>query len=123
MSISVHFSIDVPDLSAGLRFYGAVFGFVETARPFPTMAVLDTGVAMLCLHEKPEGSMGLCPAAKTGAGTRATGRQFTSTCMCLTSMPRWHPSAPKGAKSNESCAMSVRRTWPSAATLLVTVSA
>jgi predicted enzyme related to lactoylglutathione lyase len=38
---SVHVSIDVPDLEAGLRFYEQVFGFVETARPFPTMGILD----------------------------------------------------------------------------------
>lgn len=37
----MHGSIDVPDLRAGLQFYEAVFGFVESARPFPTMAVLD----------------------------------------------------------------------------------
>lgn len=55
-SVTVNFSIDVPDLAAGLRFYGRVFGFVETARPFPTMAVLDAGNATLCLHEKPAGS-------------------------------------------------------------------
>lgn len=56
MPVSVHFSIDVSDLAAGLRFYGAVFGFAEIARPFPTMAVCDAGNATLCLHEKPEGS-------------------------------------------------------------------
>lgn len=52
----VNLSIDVPDLSAGLAFYGAVFGMRETARPFPTMAVLDANNVTVCLHEKPEGS-------------------------------------------------------------------
>lgn len=53
----VHLGIDVPDLQRGLRFYGAVFGFTETARPFPTMAVLDAGNLTVCLHEKPAGSI------------------------------------------------------------------
>ena len=38
---TVNVSIDVPDLEAGLQFYASVFGFAETARPFPTMAILD----------------------------------------------------------------------------------
>ena len=49
---SVHASIDVPELEAGLRFYGEVFGFVETARPFPTMAILDANNVSVCMHEK-----------------------------------------------------------------------
>ncbi len=52
----VNVSIDVPDLEAGLRFYGEVFGFREVARPFPTMAVLDGGNVTICLHGKHEGS-------------------------------------------------------------------
>ena len=53
---TVHFSIDVPELDAGLRFYTRVFGFAEKARPFPTMAVLDAGGATVCLHAKPAGT-------------------------------------------------------------------
>lgn len=53
---SVHVSIDVPELEAGLRFYREVFGFVQTARPFPTMAVLDANNVIACLHEKQAGS-------------------------------------------------------------------
>ena len=49
---SVHVSIDVPELEAGLRFYGEVFGFVETARPFPTMAILDANNVSVCMHAK-----------------------------------------------------------------------
>ncbi|MBX3197348.1 MAG: VOC family protein [Labilithrix sp.] len=49
---SVHVSIDVPDLEAGLQFYGTVFGFVEDARPFPTMAILDANNVTVCMHEK-----------------------------------------------------------------------
>jgi predicted enzyme related to lactoylglutathione lyase len=53
---TVHLSIDVPDLEAGLRFYAAVAGFQETARPFPTMAILDGNNLTICLHQKPSGS-------------------------------------------------------------------
>lgn len=56
MSVSVHVSIDVPDLVAGLSFYDAAFGFAEVARPFAAMAVLDAGGTTICLHEKPDGS-------------------------------------------------------------------
>lgn len=53
---SVNVSIDVPDLEAGIRFYGRVFGFVEVSRPFPTMAILDAGNLTVCMHAKPAGS-------------------------------------------------------------------
>ena len=53
---SVHISIDVPDLEAGIRFYGEVFGFVEKARPFATMAVLDANNVTICIHAKATGS-------------------------------------------------------------------
>lgn len=49
---TVHVSIDVPDLDAGLRFYAEVFGFKETARPFPTMAVVDANNLTVCIHQK-----------------------------------------------------------------------
>lgn len=52
----VNVSIDVPSLEAGLRFYREVFGFVETARPFPSMAIVDANNVMLCMHEKPAGT-------------------------------------------------------------------
>lgn len=52
----VHVSIDVPELEAGLRFYREVFGFVEKARPFSTMAVLDANNVSVCMHEKAGGS-------------------------------------------------------------------
>jgi predicted enzyme related to lactoylglutathione lyase len=54
---SVHVSIDVPNLDSGVRFYGAVFGFVEKARPFPTMAILDANNVSVCMHEKATGSL------------------------------------------------------------------
>lgn len=53
---SVHVSIDVPNLDQGLTFYGGVFGFVESARPFPTMAVLDANNVTVCMHEKADGT-------------------------------------------------------------------
>jgi catechol 2,3-dioxygenase-like lactoylglutathione lyase family enzyme len=52
----VHLSIDVPNLEAGLRFYGNVFGFREKARPFPTMAILDANNLTVCMHEKAAGT-------------------------------------------------------------------
>jgi catechol 2,3-dioxygenase-like lactoylglutathione lyase family enzyme len=53
---TVHVSIDVPDLEAGLRFYGSVFGFVEVARPFPTMAIVDANNMTVCIHAKAAGT-------------------------------------------------------------------
>lgn len=69
----VHLSIDVPDLGAGLRFYAAVCGFRETARPFPTMAILDANNLTVCLHEKPAGS----PSAGEGSQSRDYLRHWT----------------------------------------------
>lgn len=56
MRPTVHVSIDVPELDAGVRFYAAVFGFVETARPFPTMAIIDANNVTVCMHQKAAGS-------------------------------------------------------------------
>ncbi|MEZ4296496.1 MAG: VOC family protein [Polyangiaceae bacterium] len=53
---SVHVSIDVPDLDAGLRFYTEIFGFIEKARPFPAMAILDANNVSVCMHQKAAGS-------------------------------------------------------------------
>jgi predicted enzyme related to lactoylglutathione lyase len=53
---SVHLSIDVPRLEDGLAFYERVFGFVEKARPFATMAVLDANNVTVCMHEKAAGT-------------------------------------------------------------------
>lgn len=53
---SVHLSIDVPNLAQGLHFYSHVFGFIETARPFPTMAIVDANNLTVCIHEKPAGT-------------------------------------------------------------------
>jgi predicted enzyme related to lactoylglutathione lyase len=56
VDVQVHLSIDVPDLEAGLRFYGRVFGFTDRSRPFPTMAIVDAGSFTVCIHEKPAGT-------------------------------------------------------------------
>ncbi|MCA9618078.1 MAG: VOC family protein [Myxococcales bacterium] len=70
---SVHVSIDVPDLAAGLRFYGTVFGFVETARPFPTMAIVDANNVTVCMHEKAAGTK----SSAGGTETRRYERHWT----------------------------------------------
>ena len=70
---TVHFSIDVPQLEAGLRFYGEVFGFTETARPFPTMAILDANNVSVCMHEKAAGSQ----SSSRGAELRRYERHWT----------------------------------------------
>lgn len=56
MKRTVHISIDVPDLAAGLRFYGRIFGFTERARPFPAMAILDADGQTVCMHQKAAGT-------------------------------------------------------------------
>lgn len=70
---AVHVSIDVPNLAAGLRFYERVLGFVETARPFPTMAVLDANNVTVCMHEKPGGTK----SSTGGAEVRRYERHWT----------------------------------------------
>lgn len=70
---SVHVSIDVPELEAGLQFYGSVFGFVENARPFPTMAVLDANNVTVCMHEKAAGTK----SSPGGADVRRYERHWT----------------------------------------------
>jgi predicted enzyme related to lactoylglutathione lyase len=76
---SVHLSIDVPDLARGLAFYGAVCRFRETARPFPTMAVLDGNNLTVCMHEKPAGS----PSSGEGSPARDYARHWTPVHMDL----------------------------------------
>ncbi len=53
---AVHVSVDTPSLELGLRFYGSVFGFLDKARPFPSMAILDANNVTVCMHEKAAGS-------------------------------------------------------------------
>jgi predicted enzyme related to lactoylglutathione lyase len=69
----VHVSIDVPSLENGVGFYGRVFGFVETARPFPTMVVLDANNVTVCMHEKAGGTK----SSPGGAEVRRYERHWT----------------------------------------------
>ncbi len=52
----VNVSIDVPDLDSGVHFYARVFGFIESSRPFPTMALLDANNLTVCMHQKVQGT-------------------------------------------------------------------
>lgn len=49
-------AIDVPSLAEGVRFFGNVFGFVETARPHPAYAILTAEDASIGLLAKPAGT-------------------------------------------------------------------
>ncbi len=73
MRPKVNVSIDVAELEDGLRFYGSVFGFVETARPFPEMAIIDGNNVTVCLHQKPAGSK----SSPGGADVRRYERHWT----------------------------------------------
>src|SRR4051794_7392125 len=52
----VTISVDVPSIDEGLRFFGEVFGFIETSRPHLGYAVLSVGEATIGLLAKPAGS-------------------------------------------------------------------
>lgn len=54
--MKVTVSIDVPSIDEGVKFFGGVFGFAETARPHPGYAVLTLGEATIGLLAKPAGS-------------------------------------------------------------------
>lgn len=49
-------TIDVPDIEAGVAFYGGLLGFTETARPLPILAVLDAEGQSLLIFQKQTGS-------------------------------------------------------------------
>jgi predicted enzyme related to lactoylglutathione lyase len=71
MEMSV--TLDVPDLAAGLAFYGGVFGFAEVARPHPTYALTKAGTQTLGLMQKDEGTH---PTPAEGP-TRSYARHWT----------------------------------------------
>jgi predicted enzyme related to lactoylglutathione lyase len=54
--ISVSFSIDVPNLADGVRFYSEAFGFSKNYEPIRGVAVLRAGASEICLLEKAPGS-------------------------------------------------------------------
>ena len=66
-------SLDCPSLEEGIAFYGAVFGFEVTARPYTGLAALKSGDQSLLLIERAEGS-----APYSGAtATRSYARHWT----------------------------------------------
>lgn len=71
--MKVGITIDVPDIAAGLAFYGAVFGFAEVARPAPVYAVIGAEGVLLGLKEAPAGS---APTPASGP-VRDYGRHWT----------------------------------------------
>ena len=73
MTVTVSVSIDVPNLSQGVAFYCAAFGFSKKAEPVPGVAVLHGLNMELCLLEKPAGSM---PSPRTN-DRRSYGRHWT----------------------------------------------
>src|SRR5579872_4553053 len=52
----VSISIDVPNLSEAIGFYTSAFGFSQSSKPVPGVAVLKAGNAEICLLEKRGGS-------------------------------------------------------------------
>jgi predicted enzyme related to lactoylglutathione lyase len=54
--LSISISIDVPNLSDGIRFYSDAFGFSRIAEPVPGVAVLRVDAFEICLLEKGPGS-------------------------------------------------------------------
>ena len=68
MRVSV--SLDCPSLDAGIAFYGAVFGFEVTARPYPGLAALASGDQRLLLVERADGSAPFPDAQVTRAYVR-----------------------------------------------------
>jgi predicted enzyme related to lactoylglutathione lyase len=71
--MKVTMSVDVPSLDEGLRFFGDVFGFVETSRPHPAYAMLSAGEATIGLLAKPAGSS----PAKGSSDVRRYERHWT----------------------------------------------
>ena len=55
--ISVSVSVDVPNLSDGVRFYTNAFGFSKVSEPISGLAVLRAGTSEICLLEKAPGSI------------------------------------------------------------------
>ncbi len=59
---SISFSIDVPNIEEGVRFYAEAFGFSKAGQPAPGVAVMKLGTTTFCLLEKRAGSR---PSPKT----------------------------------------------------------
>lgn len=53
---SVSFSVDVPNLEEGIRFYSEAFGFSKSGEPIPGVAVMKLGATTFCVLEKGSGT-------------------------------------------------------------------
>lgn len=71
--MKIALSLDVPDLAAGLAFYGAVFGFREVARPYDRLMLIEAGGERILLTERAEGTLPF-PGATDG---RSYARHWT----------------------------------------------
>jgi predicted enzyme related to lactoylglutathione lyase len=60
--VSIGISIDVPDITQGVRFYSDAFGFSKLAEPVPGVVAMKVGGTTVCLLEKKAGSK---PSPKT----------------------------------------------------------
>jgi predicted enzyme related to lactoylglutathione lyase len=69
----VSVSVDVPDLTEGVRFYTSAFGFSKSSEPVPGVVVLRAGDVEICLLEKRAGSQ----ASTRNAETRHYERRWT----------------------------------------------
>jgi len=54
--MAISFSVDVPNLADGVRFFADAFGFEKIAEPYPGVVVLDCGNARMSLLEKRAGA-------------------------------------------------------------------
>jgi predicted enzyme related to lactoylglutathione lyase len=54
--MTIGITIDVPDIAAGLAFYGGVFGLAEVARPIPHYAIVEMDGQRIGLMQKAPGS-------------------------------------------------------------------
>jgi catechol 2,3-dioxygenase-like lactoylglutathione lyase family enzyme len=54
--VRIGISIDVPDLEAGIRFYGGLLDLDEGPRPLPHLCVLGGGAQPLLLIARDEGT-------------------------------------------------------------------
>jgi predicted enzyme related to lactoylglutathione lyase len=61
--LTMEICIDVPNLVMGIRFYGAAFGFAKVAEPYPGVAILQAGDALITLLEKAENTRP-CPNSR-----------------------------------------------------------
>ena len=81
--ISVSVSVDVPNLSDGVRFYTNAFGFSKVSEPIPGLAVLRAGTSEICLlRESPR--LNSLESHKGNAITGVTGRPCTWTSTSTT---------------------------------------